>query len=81
MLNSSNTILKTVDAAGNPLNPPVYETAKYTDYKRTAFNFGGNFKFLSNHSIMWDLSIISFNDKETKKYDNNFFRIRYQLRY
>lgn len=77
----SNTTLQTIDDLGNPLTVPTMETTNYTDYKRTAFNFGGNFKFLKKHSILWDWSIIDFNDKITKKYTNNYFRIRYQMRY
>ena len=77
----SNTTLQTLDNLGNPLTVPTMVTNNYTDYKRTAFNFGGNFTFLKKHSILWNWSIIDFDDKMTSKYTNNYFRIRYQMMY
>ncbi|OQX94734.1 hypothetical protein B6I21_09100 [candidate division KSB1 bacterium 4572_119] len=72
-----NTTMQNVDGSGT-LTPV---TQNYTDYQRTAFNFGGDYRFLKRHSILWDMSIITLDDKVTGNYQNNFFRVRYQMRY
>jgi hypothetical protein len=79
----SNIIMQTIDPiTGAALPQPQLITSIYTDYKRIAFNFGGNYRFLRKHSIMFDMSIINHNDDAIDKtYDNSFLRIRYQMRY
>ncbi|MBL7095348.1 hypothetical protein ISS22_15395 [candidate division KSB1 bacterium] len=81
MLNNNLTLsagFASTSAVGNTNTSPE----PYTDYKRTAFNFGGNYRFLIKHSIILDMSIINFTDDAIDKtYDNSFLRIRYQVRY
>jgi len=71
----------TIDpVTGTTLSQPI--TSTYTDYKRTAFNFGGNYRFMRVHSLILDMSIINFTDDAIDKtYDNSFLRFRYQVRY
>ena len=68
-----------VDSLGNPLAVPA--VMNYTQYKRTAFNFGGSFEFFKKHNLLWDFSFIDFNDKMTAAFKNQLVRIRYQMRY
>jgi len=78
---SSSTLMTNDPITGLPFAQPTLVTSTYTDYNRTAFNLGANYRFLNRHSIILDMSIINFDDKVTKKYANNYFRLRYQLRY
>ena len=77
-LNITSAVTKTnVDSAGNPLTEPI--TAE--DYKRLAFNFGGNFQITRQHSLLLDMSFINFNDRKNKAYKDSIIRLRYEFRY
>jgi hypothetical protein len=75
-LNITSAVGSISDSLGNQS-----VASDYTDYKRTAFNIGGNFQINRFHSLLLDLSFIDFNDKVTKHYKDSIIRFRYEFRY
>ena len=63
-----------IDSLGNQ---PVTSA----DYKRIAFDVGGNFQITKQHSLVFDMSFINFDDKKSKAYKDSIIRFRYEFRY
>jgi len=66
-----------IDAQGNPTTVPTYEE----DYRRIAFNLGGNFQISRQHSLLLDMSFINLNYKNSNAYKDSIIRFRYEFRY
>ncbi len=74
-LNTTSAVTQTnLDSLGNPLAEPQ-------DYKRTALNFGGNFRINQQHSLLLDMSFINFNDNKSDHFHDSIIRFRYEFRY
>lgn len=67
------------DSLGNPLPLPV--TRDFTDYRRTCFNLGSSYQVSAHHGLLLDMSVINFNDKLSKTYNDSIIRLRYEFRY
>ena len=77
-LNFTSAITTTnIDSLGSQLIEPVTSA----DYKRIAFDVGGNFQITKQHSLVFDMSFINFDDKKSKAYKDSIIRFRYEFRY
>ena len=53
---------------------------EYTNYKRVAFNIGGNFQITPKQYILLDTILITVDDKYSSSYNDTIFRLRYEMK-